>query len=121
MYEDRCLAGRTRCPRSCTPFLNERLPFVVKLAQAIAYASFGHYVAWLRRITLDLLPKLPDINPEILGLINMRRSPDFAEELLVRDYLAGVFDERAQDFIFLAREPDFVAFDGYHAAGKIHR
>ncbi len=42
------------------------------------------------RSGLDLLPKLADVDPEVLRVLGMRRAPYGGENLLMREHPAGM-------------------------------
>jgi len=52
----------------------------------------------------DLLPKLADVDAEILRILGMRRSPDCRENLLMGDHAARVSGEKRQQLEFLWRQ-----------------
>src|SRR5438128_5543508 len=59
------------------------------------------------RIRLDLLPQLPYIHPQILGV--GVGGPQLLEQESVGQNFSGMLDEDTQQFVFLGRELDVVA------------
>ncbi len=64
--------------------------------EAIADARFVDQEARASRIGLDLLSELVHENTQIMGLLDIRRSPDFLEDLPVGHDLAGILDKNRQ-------------------------
>ena len=55
-------------------------------------------------MVFDLLPKLADVDAQILGVLSVRRSPDRREDLFVCDDTPGMLSEEGEQFEFLRRE-----------------
>src|SRR5215831_2354598 len=74
-----------------------RLRNLVRSAQAIADAGLGQHELRSLRISLDLLPELTHIHPEILRVSEL--VPQFLQEEAMRQNLAGVLNQHAQQII----------------------
>src|SRR5204863_6557586 len=59
-----------------------------------------------RRIRFELQPQPPDEYPQILHLLGLRWPPDLAQQLAMRQHLAGMGHEMAEEFEFFRRELD---------------
>src|SRR6202011_1931837 len=71
-------------------------------AQSVADAGFGQDIVRPLRIGLDLLPQLPDVNPQILRVGQI--VPQLAEQEFVGEYLAGMLYQDTQQVVFLRRQ-----------------
>src|ERR1700730_8893357 len=69
---------------------------------AVSDAGLGHEVARALRIGLDLAPQLAHIDPQILRV--GRLAPQLLQQKLVRQHLADMLDEQAQEGVLLGRE-----------------
>src|SRR6266478_5063233 len=65
--------------------------------QPVADPELGQYVGRPRRVGLQLLPQPANTDPEILDLLGLRRPPHLAQQLAVRQHLAGMSDEMANN------------------------
>src|SRR5438445_7624784 len=77
--------------------------------QPVADTRLGGDVVRLVGGLLDLLPELPDIDPEILHV--GRVAPDLFQDEMVGQHLAGMLHQDAQDVVFLRREFYLLALD----------
>src|SRR5690554_6919969 len=68
---------------------------------AVADAGLGDDELGMGRVFLDLLADLTDIDAQILRVLAMGGAPDFLEDLLVREHLAAVKQEIAEQLVFL--------------------
>src|SRR6266540_370307 len=75
----------------------------VRSAQPITDAGFGQDVLRAFGIRLDLLPELPNVDSEVLGVGQL--VPELAEQELMGQHLAGMLHERAQELVLLGRKP----------------
>jgi len=53
-------------------------------------------MSWPRRIGFELSPQRADENPKVLDLVSVGRTPDLAEQLSMREDLAGMGDQMAE-------------------------
>ena len=51
--------------------------------KTVADAGFGQDVAWTGRIGLQFLPETSDIDPEVVVLLTVRRTPDLVHQKVV--------------------------------------
>src|ERR1700685_3324380 len=63
------------------------------LHQTIADRRLGQNMLGLRGIILELVPQMAHVNAHVVAVFGVRGSPDFAQDLPVREYLAGVGDQ----------------------------
>jgi hypothetical protein len=70
-------------------------------------------------IGLDLLPKLPDIDTQILRVSEI--APQLAQQKFVRKHLAGVLHQHAQQFVFFGRKLDLLVADFDDSPHQIDR
>src|SRR3979411_2033615 len=54
---------------------------------------------WRRWIVLQFLPQMTHVYAHVVAILRVRRAPDFAQDLTVREHLAGVRDQQAQQAI----------------------
>src|SRR5258707_13692810 len=78
-------------------------------AQTVSDPRFRQDVLRTFRTRLDLLPELPDINTKILWVREV--IPQFPQQKSVRQHLAGMLNEHAQELVFLRRQLDLLAAD----------
>src|SRR5450759_519771 len=64
--------------------------------EAIPHRGLGPDETWAHRIHLELAPQLANVDAEVLLRVARRRAPHRAEELRVRERLARMRDEHAQ-------------------------
>ncbi len=69
-------------------------------------------------VGLDLLAQLADIDPQILR-IDRFVVPDLAQQVLVRQHLAGMDRKLLEDFVFLGRELDVLRAAPHQAAHQV--
>lgn len=55
-------------------------------------------------VVAQLLAQLPDINVQILRVLDMRRAPDVFGQLALRDDLAGTLHLEAQQIVLLGQQ-----------------
>jgi hypothetical protein len=60
----------------------------------------------------DLVAQLPHVHAQVVRVLDMGRSPHLAQELAVREHLAGVVHEDGQELVLDRREVDLVGVDG---------
>src|SRR5215475_10859755 len=77
----------------------------VRRPEPVADARFRQDVLRTLRIGLDLLPQLPHINTQILRVGQI--VPELAEQKLVRENLASVLHQNAQELVFYGRQLHF--------------
>src|SRR5580693_1219996 len=87
------------------------------LYQPVPDRRFGQNMPGLRGIFLQLLPQVSHVYPHIVAVLGVRRPPDFAQDLTMREHLAGIGDQQGQQTVFnrsqVYRLPTFV--DGAQA------
>src|SRR6266478_10073304 len=88
-------------------------------AQAISDPGLRQDVLRTFRIRLDLLPELSDINTKILWV--REATPQFPQQKSVRQHLAGMLNEYAQELVFLRRQLDLLIADLDDAPYEINR
>src|SRR6266436_5183735 len=88
-------------------------------AQAISDPCLRQDVPRTFRICLDLLPELSDINTKILWVREV--IPQFPQQKSVRQHLAGMLNEHAQELVFLRRQLDLLVADLDDAPYQIDR
>src|SRR6185312_5616559 len=88
--------------------------------QPVAHRRFRQQVPGLRRIELQLLPQMPHVNAQVVALFGMRRPPDFAQELAVRQHAAHVGDQHQQQAVFDRREVHLHPAAGHQAGLPVH-
>jgi hypothetical protein len=59
------------------------------------------------------------VDPRVVGLLGVRRSPHLAKQLLVRDDLSGVTHEGRQELVLDRRQVHFLVADEDLAAHQI--
>ena len=91
------------------------------LAKAIAYTGRAFDERSVTCLGVDLLPELPDENPEIGGILDVGRAPHGLKQLAVGYDLAGVLSEHAQELEFLGRQVNFGIANGNASANDIDR
>src|SRR4051794_31948958 len=72
------------------------------------------------RIGFELLPQPADEHAQILHLFRLRRTPDFAQQMSVGQYLAGMADEHAEEIELLWRQFDLLTAASDVPAYQIH-
>src|SRR3984893_15672275 len=87
--------------------------------EAVADAELGEQHARLGRVCFDLLADLADEDARVMGIVEVRRAPDFLEQELVGDLVARVLRQYLKEPVFLRREHDARALDGDNAGSKI--
>src|SRR5665213_2439071 len=91
----------------------------VRGAQPVTDAGFGQDVLGTVWLGLDLLPQLADIDAQVLRV--GQRIPQLTKQEFVRQNLAGVLDQDAQQFVFLGSEPHLGATHLDDAPHKVDR
>src|SRR3954454_16331731 len=61
------------------------------------------------RIGFELLPQPADEHAQVLHFFRLRRTPDFAQQISVSQYLAGMADEHAEEIELLWRQFDLLS------------
>ena len=64
-------------------------------------------MAWLCGVTLQLLPQMADVNPKIVVLLRVGRSPHIAKYLLVRNHPTNVRNQKREQAVFNGCEMNF--------------
>src|SRR5262249_8882884 len=79
----------------------------LRLPQPVADANLGHDVLRSFRIGLDLAAQLANVYPQVLWVGWF--VPELLNQEFVREHLARVLDQQAQQVVFLGRELHFPA------------
>ena len=74
------------------------------LHQPVSDRRLGQDMLGLRRIVLELLTQVAHVDPHVVAVLGVRGTPYLAQDLAVREHLAGVGDEQAQQAIFDRRQ-----------------
>ena len=74
------------------------------MRQPIADAEFRHQDAGPGRIFFDLLAQLAHKDAQIMRVLDVLRTPDLFEQMLVGDHVAGVLRQHLEQPVFLRRE-----------------
>src|SRR3954471_9893919 len=80
--------------RLCGKFLGAALLYV--FYKPVAYGWLGEDETGLGRIVFELLSEVGDVDAEVGGLFNCFGSPDFGQELTMREHFAGVRHQEAE-------------------------
>ena len=88
-------------------------------AQAIADPGLGQNVVRPLGIGLDLVPQLPHVDPQILRIGQV--VPQFAEQELVGQHLAGMLHEHTQQLVLLGRQLHLLVRDLDDTAHEVDR
>src|ERR1051326_1063278 len=72
------------------------------------------------RVLLDLAAKARHEDPEVMCLAQLVRTPDLFEQVRVGQYLASVFDERAEQLVLQRGELHFRSAGEYAAGCQVH-
>src|SRR5262249_36746572 len=98
---------RSRCDgksRAALVHNPDRALRLVGGAQAVADAGLGQQILRALGVPLDLASELAHIDPQILRV--GRLVPELLQQEPVREHLAGVLHEQAQELVLLWRELD---------------
>ena len=87
--------------------------------QAVTHPELCQDVGRPGRIGFELLPQSADEHPEVLYLFGLCRTPDLAQQLAMRQHLAGMGHEMAEELEFLRRPLDLAAAASHVPAHKI--
>src|SRR5262245_26185658 len=79
------------------------------LRDPIANARFGQHYFRIVRMLFNFLPKLADVNAQVLRIFGMRRTPHRGQNLLVSHHASRVFRQERQQLEFFWRELEFCA------------
>src|SRR3982750_4468175 len=77
--------------------------------EAVAHSWLGDEVPRLRGLGFELAADMGEVDPEVVGLVAVMRTPHLLEELAAGDELAGVANEHFDEMPFGWREPDLAA------------
>src|SRR5438309_9528746 len=81
--------------------------------QPVAHSRLGQEIARSCGLALELVAQVRHVDADVVRLLGVRRPPHFTKQLLVRDDLAGVMDERRQALVLDRREADLLLADFY--------
>src|SRR5262245_35158276 len=70
-------------------------------------------------VRLYFFPKMPHINPEVLGVFDGIGAPDLLEDLSMGHDLSGVFHEQTQDIVFRGRQTDQLSVHFHCSTGEV--
>src|SRR5208337_3760684 len=87
-------------------------------AKAVADAGFSHDESRALRVRLDLLPKLPHVNSQILNIA--RRSPNLLHDKAMGKHLSRMQNQEAEDVVLLGRKLHLLAVHRDHAADEVN-
>ncbi len=68
---------------------------------------------------LDLLPQLAHEDAEVMRVVDVDRAPDFFQQVLVRDHVAGVLRQHLEQPVFLRRQRQALVVEQHRARGEI--
>jgi hypothetical protein len=88
--------------------------------EAVPDPRFGKNVFGLRRVLLDFLPQLIDHHAQILRLLPILRPPDNLQKAAVRDRLAKVGDQMAQNLKLFRSQVHFFPVNGHTSRFEVH-
>jgi hypothetical protein len=92
---------------------------LITITQAVADTRLSDDVTRLRRVGFQFLPQLANVDTQVVRVLGIARPPDDAQQLLVRHYLTGVNNEKAQEVIFLGRKLNLLAVQRYQPSLQI--
>ncbi len=87
--------------------------------EAIADAGFGQDVAGLGGVRFEFLPQVSHVDADIVIALDVTRSPDFAEQVTMRQHLARVAEQQGQEPVFDGRQMHDNACLPDHAVGLV--
>ena len=91
----------------------------VSVADAVADAGDGDDVAGVAGVFIELAAESSDVGAEGAPAAGGVHAPDVAEELCVRDDIAGVEGELAEQFVFGGGELDGLSGEGNAALAVV--
>src|SRR5262245_10142487 len=81
-----------------------RIAFGARLHEAVSDTQLGDENLRRVRMRLDFLAQFADEDTKIVCVVNVDRSPDFLEQMLVGDDVACMLGEHLEQAIFLRRQ-----------------
>ena len=63
---------------------------LLRTHKPVADSGLRQYMNRLRRIKLQLMAQVTHINPQVVLVLHISRSPYFAQQLLMRDHSPGM-------------------------------
>src|SRR5215471_9811035 len=72
--------------------------------ETIPDAGLGEYVPGLRRIRLELLPQMRDVDADVVAALDEAWTPDLAQQMPMREHLPRVRDQHGQQPILDRRQ-----------------
>ena len=88
--------------------------------QLVSDSRLSHHEAGIGRVSLQLFPQMYHIDTEVMSVFDAIWAPDLFENVAVRQDLAGVPDEQAQQSILRGRQFYLPATERDHPRGHIH-
>src|SRR5215207_4572982 len=89
------------------------------IRKSISHAELSTQNARTARITLDLVPELSHEYAQIVRIVLVRQTPDFLQELLMGDHVAGMLGQRLQQAKLFRRQLNANIVDSGLAVGEI--
>ena len=89
--------------------------------EAVTDSGFGQKVFGLGRVILELLAQVADIDAQVMAALDVGRAPDFAQQVALGQYLAGVAEQGGQQAVFDGRQMNFLARPQNDAPREVDR
>jgi hypothetical protein len=90
-------------------------------SEAIANPRLREKEFWIRRIILDLLPQLSNIDPGVLGLFSVGRSPHLLENESMSQHSARIPDKQRKESMLSCSKFEYAFPFLDYAGGEIDR
>src|SRR2546429_76342 len=88
--------------------------------EAVAHTRLGQEIPGAGGLGLELVAQVRQVDAHVVGLVGMRRPPDVAEQLRVRDHLARVPDERRQELVLDRGQAHLPVTDEHLPPQEVH-
>ena len=88
--------------------------------KAVADAALRQNVLRVRRVFLDLLAQVVDVQPDVVRLVAVLVAPDLRQQLIVRNCPARVLDQVVEQAVLGRAQLDPLAVDDHLAAVEIY-